>query len=121
MGPLAIHAAKGFPRSAIGLCLTEPFKSALAAAGVRTPGDLPRGAVIAITRVAGYQRIVEGGLDAGFGTVVSVDEPELSFGDYTPGRWAWLLTKPERLIVPVPFKGALGLFNVPRELVETPA
>ncbi len=28
-GPLAIHAAKGFPKAAWNLCLGQPFKSAL--------------------------------------------------------------------------------------------
>jgi len=51
-GPLAIHAAKGFPREAIELCFKEPFASVLKQFGVRTPGDLVRGAIIATCRLA---------------------------------------------------------------------
>lgn len=36
-------------------------------------------------------------------------EPERSFGDYTPGRFAWRLTEVQPLLRPVPFVGARGL------------
>jgi hypothetical protein len=38
-------------------------------------------------------------------------EPELSFGDYTPGRYAWILTNVKALPEPIPAKGALGLWE----------
>ncbi len=38
-------------------------------------------------------------------------EPERSFGDYTPGRFAWLLDHVRRLPEPVATKGALGLWE----------
>jgi len=39
------------------------------------------------------------------------DEPELSFGDYTPGRYAWILADVKLLPEPVPARGALGLWE----------
>jgi hypothetical protein len=39
------------------------------------------------------------------------DEPELSFGDYTPGRYAWILANVKPLEKPIPAKGALGLWE----------
>jgi hypothetical protein len=39
------------------------------------------------------------------------DEPELSFGDYTPGRYAWILENVQALPGPIPCKGALGLWE----------
>jgi activating signal cointegrator 1 len=36
---------------------------------------------------------------------------ELPFGDYSEGRYAWLLEDVERLPVPIPAKGALGLWE----------
>ena len=36
------------------------------------------------------------------------------FGDYSPGRWAWLLRDVRPLIPPPPVKGAQGFFNLPQ-------
>lgn len=36
------------------------------------------------------------------------------FGDYSPGRWAWLLRDVKPLIPPPPVKGAQGFFNLPQ-------
>jgi hypothetical protein len=33
------------------------------------------------------------------------------YGDFAPGRWAWLLSDVMSLVKPVPVKGALGLWN----------
>lgn len=44
-------------------------------------------------------------------------EQERAFGDYTPGRYAWLLDKVECFTRPIPFAGLQGFFNVPDELI----
>lgn len=36
------------------------------------------------------------------------------FGDYAPGRWAWLLRDPRPLKPCPPMKGAQGFFNLPQ-------
>ena len=36
------------------------------------------------------------------------------FGDYAPGRWAWLLRDVRPLIPPPPVRGAQGFFNLPQ-------
>jgi len=36
---------------------------------------------------------------------------ERAFGDYSPGRWAWLLADVKPLTTPIPARGALGLWN----------
>ena len=36
------------------------------------------------------------------------------FGDYAPGRWAWLLRDVRPLIPPPPVTGAQGFFNLPQ-------
>ncbi len=36
------------------------------------------------------------------------------FGNYEPGRWAWLLRDIKPLIPPPPVKGAQGFFNLPQ-------
>jgi hypothetical protein len=45
-----------------------------------------------------------------------VAQPELSFGDFSPGRVGLALAAPVRLDTPVPFTGKLGFFEVPDEL-----
>ena len=43
-------------------------------------------------------------------------EPELLFGDYEPGRYAWMLEDVRQFAEGVPAKGALGLWEwKPRE------
>ena len=37
--------------------------------------------------------------------------PEQEFGDYTPGRYAWILDNVKPLEKPIPAKGSLGLWN----------
>ena len=36
------------------------------------------------------------------------------FGDYAPGRWAWLLRDVKALKPPVPMKGQQGFFDLPQ-------
>lgn len=43
---------------------------------------------------------------------------EVVFGDFTRGRYVWLLENVRRLEEPVPCKGALGLWTVPEEIAE---
>lgn len=43
--------------------------------------------------------------------------PEFAFGNYAPGRWAWVLRDVERLAEPVPFRGSQGTFDVPLDLL----
>lgn len=38
-------------------------------------------------------------------------EDQRPFGDFTPGRWAWLLADVDALEVPIPAKGRLGLWQ----------
>ena len=40
------------------------------------------------------------------------NDPELSFGDYTPGRYAWILDNVKILDAPIEAKGRLGLWEV---------
>jgi hypothetical protein len=97
-GPLAIHAAKGFPASARRFADEERFRG-------RLPEDLPHGAILCTVELVGCHPtdLVAPGL-------VGL---ERLYGDYAPGRWAWLF-KPGSLRVldtPVPARGALGLWE----------
>lgn len=105
-GPLAIHAgrsAEGLP-----LCREEPFCSALAEAGYPTPRELPLGAIVAtcvLTRCLPVSNGLYDTLD-----LDSLSERERAFGDYSPGRYAWLLSDIIR-VVPVPVRGFQGLWH----------
>ena len=111
-GPLAIHAGKGCPPEFVALAHTEPFFSILKAAGYALFGDLPRGAVIATCRLVECLQI--GPRIAAFGVANEgewrLTDQERAFGDYTPGRYAWLLADVQPLAAPIPARGALSLW-----------
>jgi hypothetical protein len=115
-GLLAIHAAKGFPDWAQQYCLLEPFRSVLTEqtkiriiwdkARGRAPEDrtdFPLGKVIAICRLRNIIPTEE--------AAQHISAQELAFGDYSRGRWAWVLSDIQRLIHAVPARGALGLWE----------
>jgi hypothetical protein len=108
-GPLAIHASKRMPKAASSLCWEAPFRSVLETGGytagsvaATNPFGLPLGAVIAVAILADVQCITSENWPA---------EPEYVFGDYTAGRFAWILGHVQRLSEPIPVKGRLGLWE----------
>lgn len=98
-GPLAIHAAKHSPAWALSLAVTPPFFQALA--DVSYP-VMPCGYIVATCWLDSVFRIT---------ATNAPGEPERSFGDYTPGRWAWWLERVYRLPEPIPAKGSQGLWE----------
>lgn len=123
-GTLAIHAAKSFPRSARDmLALQEPFRSAFLAGGyrigpLRNPNWIPLGCIVATCSLLGCYRIPDDERLFDLGPNRTPEfarlpprEPELSFGDYSPGRFAWILADVQRLDEPIPARGALGLWE----------
>jgi activating signal cointegrator 1 len=126
-GPLAIHAAKGL--GSIGgyaglrrLWATEPFRTALW--DYETPNALPLGSIVAVCDLVAVGRVDRYEDEEWSGSVLNFgwrmdnlpEEPEFSFGDYSPGRFVWLLANVRALPVPIPCKGALGLWNYEGEL-----
>ncbi len=132
-GPLLIHAAQGLGPvgGALGLyelCWNEPFRSALLAAGIKGVPDLPRGAIVArcelLDCVPTHHPNIPSepgkpwftGARAGVGqhyyeVPPPLDSNEYAFGDYAPGRYAWLLSEVQALPTPIPAKGQLGLWT----------
>jgi len=119
-GPLAIHAAKGKYNDEYLLQKIEPFYSALHAAGIVSRLQMPLGGVVAVCELVGviptahfresspvYRRTGPDGRYYRY----ELTKDEMQFGDYTPGRYAWLLADVQALAVPVPAKGALGLWE----------
>lgn len=123
-GPIAIHAAKGFPGSAKRFCecnivcdaLGWPRMGAVTQESLdqsaRLIKSLPLGCVIAIAQIVDCQPTEYlDGFDA------RLSDIERAFGNYDPGRFGFLL-KDIRAIEPVQVKGALSLWEWinPREV-----
>lgn len=122
-GWLAIHAAKRMPTaSEAALYATPLWQGALHGAALK---ELPFGAVVGYCKlvdcvpVEKCERMVvkheatgkrEPLLDALRGEAPS-QWTERDMGNFTPGRFAWLLTEIKAL-PPVPYKGQQGLFQV---------
>lgn len=134
-GPLAIMAGKGLgglpgagrktDAELAELCGSEPFASALRLhlgerSGPELASVLPRGVIVA---VAGLVDIVPTERVNFAMDVVGIDQPtrtfnERAFGNYEPGRCAWLLERVRPIDPPVEIpKGAVvdyrGIFDVP--------
>ncbi len=123
-GPLAIHSAKIGPAVGEELCEADPhFRAALKAAGIEFTGDIPLkalmpcGAVLCTCRMVDclwignthlreYYNRQKHGIKAPLPT-----GNELAFGDYTPGRYAWILEDIKQLPEPVPARGRQGLWG----------
>ncbi len=127
-GWLAIHAAKAMPGWAREICFDEPFFSAFESVGDWVPDadlptttklNLPFGAIVAVVNlhhVGEIRRNPPDGQPYIYPKPWVVRGPELDFGDFTPGRFGWILTGGYRLKEPIPCKGALGLWTVPVEI-----
>lgn len=111
-GPLAIHAAKRFPPEARTLAMEYDFWEPLSLAGYtleqihqgdRLTHDLPLGAVVATCHLVDCVPTRE--------IVPSLSDQEEQFGDYTSGRWAWVLAAVRRLPEPISAVGHLGFWE----------
>jgi hypothetical protein len=83
---------------------------------------LPYGAIIALTRFSDDRRI---GTEFACKArpdffMLPPEDPERSFGDYTPGRYGWITSGAYALPEPIPAKGKQGVwyFDVPDEHVR---
>lgn len=92
-GRVAVHAAKGKPRFvtlAVDMALPERMK-------------LHFGAVIGTVEIVDCIPVEE--------VIHTITEQERALGDYSPGRWAWVLKNPVMFDTPVPAKGKQGWWN----------
>ncbi len=133
-GPLAIHAAKtleGIELVDAGRMCREDDASivaALTACGVERWADLPLGAIVATATLVDVVPIVDrsGSSDglpdafvtSGGGTLLLHRrsythnlEDQRPYGDFTPGRFAWLLEDVVKLPEPIPCRGHQGLWR----------
>ena len=103
-GPLAIHAAKSFPKWARALCDKEPFGSILWSQNYRWH-TLPLGKILATCRLVRCVPTAN--------MPCTLPGNEEAFGDFTIGRYAWELTEVVMLLEPIPTRGMLGLWEWP--------
>lgn len=146
-GPLLIHASKQWDADSRHVARQEPFQSALRELGLlEGPGKdafgipfltrlkaLPLGAIVGRVDVADCFRTAE--VVAVDGSVLSLPRvgtnprkrelwitgQEQAFGDYSPGRFAFLCANPVAFAEPISYRGSQGLFNVPDELLPNVA
>jgi activating signal cointegrator 1 len=112
-GSLMIHASKGFPAEYRALSKTEPFKRCLQLAGYDHPDALPIGALVGRVTMIKCTKTIYAETE---GRGLMNWEQEQQFGDFSSGRCAWLFTKPERIVLPIPCAGKLGLWNTSEEI-----
>lgn len=128
-GPLAIHAAAGLGpvggmKGLSELCVSQPFRDALRAGGYCDAGGIPElsrlplGAIVAVCELRDCRII---GRELNGDATIAADDmisfvpilgDERAFGDYSPGRWAWVLKNVVALPEPIPAKGKLGLWEL---------
>lgn len=106
-GWIAIHAAAKMSMDAVAMCRTDLFASWLLITGY-TVESLPKGVLLAKAQLLHCDKITK---------EYDVNPFERGFGDYTPGRYAWVfgaIVKLDR----VPVKGSLGLWEVDNSLLR---
>lgn len=145
-GVLAIHAAKvERPEEAAVVALSGFYDALWPLLGFSTrpmPASirarLPRGAVVAVSRLVDCLPVIVANdpyePDTDFCMVRSLDgnrlyhkvgntvadmTDQLPYGDFSPGRWAWMLTGITQMDEPIPVRGRQGLWNWP-EGVKSP-
>jgi hypothetical protein len=120
-GPLAIHAARNFPNDDQCLCFREPFRKILIGEyGFIAGGEIylgnhkfPLGCVIATCELVHcflIHKFQYSFCPEDHSKWVITPE-ENAFGDFTPGRFAWILEDIKPLEKPIQAKGRLGLWE----------
>ena len=106
---LTIHIAKTLPPPA-ACCEVPLFRQALKAGGYQLSPEargqnywgLPLGQIVAVVWLDEVQQITP---------AFQVEEPERSFGLFSPGRYAWIFSEVYRLATPRPARGSLGVWE----------
>lgn len=118
-GPLMIHASAGKPKWAREVCESDPIIKGILTKHGLTFDTLPRGVIVAVTRLLRPCRIVSkrsSPFDAYELTADQLSPTEYACGDYTHGRFAWPLIDVQVLPEPIPAKGSLGLWDAAKQI-----
>lgn len=112
-GDLLIHASKKMSQEQIDLTHSEPFWNVL-----QHLEELPLGKIIGkvvleeTARTESLLSLFQNKLKFRWLASLNVDN-EKAFGDFSSGRWGWILSKPEAFKQPVQINGNRGLWNFP--------
>lgn len=127
-GLIGIHAAKTFTGADQSQCLVPSFLHALKKAGFLASTELPLGKIVAVCHLVDCLEIppvtiewraeqkTSGERLPDLDFRLPPDAPELDFGNYAPGRFAWFLKDVRVLRDPIPAKGALSLWRYETKL-----
>lgn len=100
---IAIHAAK---RPVEPSELNDDIRQALRASGFAVDGsDLPRGVIVCTAELTSCVRADIAKINFGIGV------PEIRFGDFSAGRYAWHLTDVRRVEPPIAVRGGQRLWD----------
>jgi hypothetical protein len=118
---LAIHSAKHFTADEDDLCWQEPFRGSLIRAEIPIQPyrsgrrfQFPHGCILAVVCVHACCPTT-----SVFRAMPRLDcDKERAFGNYDPGRWAWVTAERFRLPDPIPFKGEQGLRDLPDQIEQ---
>ena len=94
---IAIHAAKRPSEDLDSELINEINKLSF------NPAHLPLGAVVGTGVITAFYRTEV--------IAPNLPLPELVFGDFSPGRWAWRIEEIEALPEPVPARGKQGIWE----------
>ncbi len=113
-GLVSIAASKTWQTADLRMSLEDDdFIWAWNRHGIRQLKELPLGSILCIGRlVTCIKTEYFNPDDPRFG------EREAAFGNYAPGRYAWVFEDVLALPQPIPVKGSLGLYNLPYDTVE---
>jgi hypothetical protein len=121
-GPLLIHASKKYTGEQMKLGRSFNVKYG---AGLGFVDDLSLGQIIGqieLAHVVESEFCFKGNEFQLNDQKWSLTEKELAFGDYSPGRYGWLLSNPILFKTGIPAKGSLGLWEyndqIPKEVVK---
>lgn len=109
---LYIHASKRWSKSQLNLCMEDDFYNKLYGhllPGAETP--LPTGYIIGKVTYMGWKNIIADEYSTLHNEMHKPVTVEVKFGDYTPGRYGWLLKDPVLLKTFVPAVGKLSVWT----------
>ncbi len=100
-GRVAVHAGKASLNRATRTLFAKAFWKLLGAVSGKI--DLPMGAVVGTVEIVDCLPVEA--------VIPTLTERERVLGDYSPGRWAWVLKNPVMFHTPIPARGKQGWWN----------